>query len=678
MFPVSEAYKAAVVTVDRKWKTKVHIQTALESLEVTGADVVEKGLKVIERVISGTNFSVGGVAAADLYLSLKNDGRFDDVQLNGAIVKPEVGLKIAPDEYEWVPLGIFVVDTVESKIKNPARPFGAVDLLAGDNMLRFDRPFSKVNIPFPCTAKNLLIAVCQYCGVPLATSSFLHDDYVITARPEDDLTCRDIVRYIAELACSWARCNRWGQLELEWFKNPEFVQEANIDGNTDSADGGDFSWWNNKTYDGGVFKETEPDAVLDTMNRYDLSIDDDPVYITGVILENDNGILLAGSDRYAIRIVDNPLIQDDAEAVIQAIYERIKGFTYIPFSSNRRDDPAMQAGDMVELANVNGKSYRTVLTEYNYVYGGRSLMAAAGVSEVAAGYQYTVDKKVSRLRHKIAEKQEQINAMDLAARALFTLFTGVAGGYRIDGDKLGGIHKGRMYLALDNPDIEVAQKVWAYSMAGIFYFENGIYNPPSTAWGNDGSALFSLVTAEMIRTGLLQSLNGKTWLNLDDGTFNLGDGSLVYDGETFEAVSAEKITSADAEVYAKIGDISGGGFLSQGLQLIDIATGNTVFSIFAENFGGAHVYFSPTNNTDDSFLRKFGNTVSLGAPNQVQLSLNSVLGVPYFIVGGSVYGLGGTSGYSRSISVPGGGTRYLNFIGGICVSETSSPVFPTS
>jgi len=187
-------------------------------------------------------------------------------------------------------------------------------------------------------------------------------------------------------------------------------------------------------------------------------------------------------------------------------------------------------------------------------------MKAVGVSEVSAGYQYSVDKKISRLRQKLAEKQEQINAMDLAARALFSLFTGVAGGYKIDGDKLGGIHKGRMYLALDDPDIEKAKKVWAYSMAGIFYFENGIYNPPSTAWGNDGSALFSLVTADMIQansiTGEHIRANSITGDHIQAGTIT-GDkiraGTITGDKLQADTVEANKLKSAGSNVYAKIG-----------------------------------------------------------------------------------------------------------------------------
>lgn len=630
MYPVSEVYKSAVLSDVRDWKLKVYIQTAFENFELTGADIVEKSLKLKETVISGTEFSVGGVAAADLSISLVNqDGKFDDVQLNGAIIRPEVGLKVGED-YEWVPLGVFVIDTVEAAIKNPARPFSSVNLMAGDYMLRFDRPFSKVSIPFPVTAKNLLTAVCQHCGVPLGTSSFLHDDYVIQTRPEGDITCRDIVHYIAELACSWARCNRQGQLELGWFKNPAPIREVNIDGNNPdvNVDGGDFSWWNNKTYDGGVFAPEEPDAVLDVMNRYDLSIDDDPVFITGVSHETDDGVTLIGSDRYAIRIVDNPLIQDNAEDVLRDIFERLSGFAFLPFQSNRRDDPAMQAGDMIELIGNNGQTYRTIITEYNYVYGDKCPIKATGVSEVAAGYQYSVDKKISRLRRKIGEKQEQLDAMDIAIRNATAIISGMWGGYKIDGDTLEDEqYHGNTFIA-DHPDITQAQKVWRINLGGIGYSENGVNGPYQSAWTNDGTFVTNLIVADMIRSGLLQSLNGKSWINLDDGTFNLGDGSLVYDGNTFEAVSAEKVSSKDADMYARIGTFTSDIYTFNGVHFIDkrngALRGTILFQRFTDPSLDTTFMLSRGPDGGQSFLRCYGDgTVDIGSHNNYRLYLGT-------------------------------------------------------
>lgn len=40
-----------------------------------------------------------------------------------------------------------------------------------------------------------------------------------------------------------------------------------------------------------------------------------------------------------------------------------------------------------------------------------------------------------------------------------------------------------------------------------------------------------VLLADLIKTGVLQSYNGKSYINMDDGTFSLGEGAIVYDGE---------------------------------------------------------------------------------------------------------------------------------------------------
>lgn len=184
MYPVSTAYKTAVNARERVWQVKMDIDVGTQVLTLTGADIIEKSLKITESVISGSTFSLGGIAAVDFAVSIvNNNGQYDAVQLNGAIVRPQIGLKVASG-YEWVPLGEFVIDTVARAVKNPGRPIHAINMQGGDNMLLFDTSFSNVDVSFPCTALELLSAICDHCGVSLSTTSFLNDNYTIAARPD--------------------------------------------------------------------------------------------------------------------------------------------------------------------------------------------------------------------------------------------------------------------------------------------------------------------------------------------------------------------------------------------------------------------------------------------------------------------------------------------------------------
>ena len=80
-----------------------------------------------------------------------------------------------------------------------------------------------------------------------------------------------------------------------------------------------------------------------------------------------------------------------------------------------------------------------------------------------------------------------------------------------------------MYIA-DNEDLK-SPKVWKWGIGGFGYSENGVDGPYTTAITADGSIVAMLVaaniiTADMVQTGILQSEDGSTWINLDNGTFN--------------------------------------------------------------------------------------------------------------------------------------------------------------
>jgi hypothetical protein len=654
MYPVTNEYKSAVNAADRKWKVRLNIETAFEVLELTENDIIERSLKLKDGVISGTEFSLGGVVAADFSVSIINrDGQYDFVQFNGAIIRPQIGLEVSGD-YEWVPLGEFTVDEPVRPIKTPGRPFESVYLQAADNMIKLDRPFSGVQVTFPCSALALLSAVCLHCGVSLATTDFLHDNYMIAARPEGDMTCRDIVSYIAELAGGWARCNRFGQLELGWFKNPGAVQEAEIDGNTDSADGGDFNWWNSRAFDGGAFVEEETDAVLDGTNRYDFAIDDDPIVITGLAFETDEAFLLGGSDRYAMIMSDNPLIQDNPKSVVKAIWERLRGFTFMPFRSYRRDDPAMQAGDMVEHI-VNGKTYRTIITEYNYIFGGKSYIAAVGASEAASGYRPYTEKKVSQLRRKIADKQEQINALDLAIVDATNLIASALGGYVIKGE---GEYEGNLFIS-DNPDITQAVRVWRWNIGGFGYSDNGVDGPYETAITADKTIIANALLARII-TGEMIKANSITGEHIRANTIT-GDkiqaGTITGDKLQVDTVEANKLTSAGSFISAYIGEVIKGINIYEGLFL---KAGTSDFCAITENPSGGG--FSIGRGAGDDW-------VLLSTPYFTELChgpwrTNGVGcddGGPYFYKGGSPHG------HTENITISG---RTLRFVNGILVSAS--------
>lgn len=172
---------------------------------------------------SGT-FVIGSALINRLVLSIDNiDGIYSAYDFTDAVIRPTTGLQLS-GTVETLKKGVFTVDE--------AKALGSViSITALDNMNKFDTPFSDVTIVFPTTSLLLLNAVCNHCGVALATQSFLNDTHIITKRPDDTATtCREIVAWIAQMSGNFARCNGDGQLELKWYDIGAFESEDNIDG----------------------------------------------------------------------------------------------------------------------------------------------------------------------------------------------------------------------------------------------------------------------------------------------------------------------------------------------------------------------------------------------------------------------------------------------------------------
>ena len=90
--------------------------------------------------------------------------------------------------------------------------------------------------------------------------------------------------------------------------------------------------------------------------------------------------------------------------------------------------------------------------------------------------------------------------------------------------------------------------VWRWNNGGLGFSSDGYYGTFGTAITQNGAIVADFITtgilnANLIKTGLLQSTNGKTEINMTDGTFNFGDGGMIYDGTNLTLGSGATITS---------------------------------------------------------------------------------------------------------------------------------------
>lgn len=119
--------------------------------------------------------------------------------------------------------------------------------------------------------------------------------------------------------------------------------------------------------------------------------------------------------------------------------------------------------------------------------------------------------------------------LDKAMKELSDAITGNDGGYV----RLNPPENPSELLVMDNEDLTKAQTVWRWNKSGWGVSTTG-YNGTYMGLTKNGKLVVdelttNAVNAALIKTGTLISNNGISWINLDDGSFNFGNGSLKFD-----------------------------------------------------------------------------------------------------------------------------------------------------
>ena len=120
--------------------------------------------------------------------------------------------------YEYVKLGTFFAESDGILRKS------IISLDANDQMVRLDEILiDDVGLSFPVTLKGMVDEICRYAGVPFDGGDFINADLIIESRPDDfdETTAREVLHWIAEAACAYAKFDRNGVLCFKWFEQTD-------------------------------------------------------------------------------------------------------------------------------------------------------------------------------------------------------------------------------------------------------------------------------------------------------------------------------------------------------------------------------------------------------------------------------------------------------------------------
>lgn len=553
MINTSSEFRRTILE-NRQLYAKVDIKLADGTIlaNIDNDQLMGSGIKFEDSVSAQNKLDIGSAIINKLSLILNNvDERYSDFDFTGAEIHPQVGLQLEGN-VEWLKKGVYIVDTAVTT--GVALPITALD-----RMSLFDQPYVSSTLSYPATLLQIYRDACIMCGVPMGVVHFTNDGYVVQNRPDDKaLTYREVLSCVAQIACSFARINVDGALEIKWYDFHMMEEEAhlwggkNIDYTTgDSAFGGylnDYASGDN--YFGGWLASMHDYHHFWNLLSKNIATDD--IVVTGVRVteqrsgsSTEQGAYVIGTEGYVLTFEKNVLIQEGAgDTVAQLLGAEIIGFRFRPLNVTVQYDPSVEAGDVCFVTDRKMNVYKAIIS--NTVGGiGMSMTISSDAETPSANSsaRYSAAAK-NFLDARIAAKQE-VTAYDIVVQQMNDLIANSFGFFRTEETQSDGSIISYQH---DKPLLADSMTIWRRSIDAFSVSTDG-----GQTWNagisKDGNAVFQILSTIGINA---------EWINVEDlkaigatiGGFRIGD--------TYIANGTTQLGTTDNSVYVGTDGISCG------------------------------------------------------------------------------------------------------------------------
>lgn len=470
---------------------------------------------------AGANSIPLGVALSrNVQLEIMNDDdHLSDYDFFGAKIRLYLTFELS-STIEKIEYGTFTVTQPET--------YGSVVTIVGyDDMYKADKTYS-TTLTFPATAKSVLIDSCDTCGILIGDSNFLHNDFQIPSMPSSEYTHRQIIGFIAMIACGNARIDRTGHLQIITY---DFDYSTNIH---------DIESYDSLTSDTNDVQVT---GVQMTKTVTKTTTDED-----GNENEEDvEELVKYGSDGYVLEI-ENPLVAGHEETLVSWIYERFKDVTFRGFTMDYISYPIAEFGDKIKITDWKGKSFYSVLTDVNFVFFGYTTLQNSAESPMRNQSNYTSSEQKALIQVKELVEREKTNRENAIKKLNETLKSG-SGLYSTEEKQPDG---SSIYYLHDKRSLAESRNVIKLTSDAIGFSTDGGKNYPYgfTITGEMITRLLYAegINADYINTGALtvkdKSGNIIFFADIETGTVRISGDNVTIGGKTATEAINDAINEA--------------------------------------------------------------------------------------------------------------------------------------
>lgn len=296
----------------------------------SGSGVVNniRSVTITKCVNSGTELTLGSACSAMLECKLQTP--YADLAIGAGT---EVTLYKVDAAQNRTKVGVF---TLETPTQSSAHTY---KITAYDRVSWLDKDLTAWLAAldgWPYKVSTFAQMVCAACGLTLATTQWLNGDYEIQQFVGNNVTGRQLMRWVGEIEAKFVRANADGEIELAWYK---------ASGKTITADGSLYYFQGELSYE---------DYQVAPVERVRIQMTSDDV---GVAYPGSNEDLntYAITGNYLLTAINSAVL----DPVVQNIFGAISSFTYTPCEVKIPTNLDIDAGDLVDITDVNGNTITT-------------------------------------------------------------------------------------------------------------------------------------------------------------------------------------------------------------------------------------------------------------------------------------------------------------------------------
>lgn len=275
-------------------------------------------LKVTASENGSSDLTIGNAQSSSITFSIYED----TIDLENREMVLFEGLEVSEGNIEYIQIGIFKITSATAEEEKTS-------------YTGYDRMYSSMEMTYVSKLKypnkdiNIVKEICTQAGITFVEST-MDDKTISIATAPKGYTRREMLGYLSARQGKNAVINSQGQLEFRWYKDADYTIRPT------------------KYYENGLKFTTSKAFKVEKI-------------VCEVATDNDSKTLTSGSGTMAVNI-SNPFM---TQAVLDAVYKKIGGFTYRPLTVECLGDWRLEVGDIVKVTS-DGVEYSAPITSIVY------------------------------------------------------------------------------------------------------------------------------------------------------------------------------------------------------------------------------------------------------------------------------------------------------------------------